>query len=534
MPDTESANAPTPADTVTTRRVATIDVGTNSIRLLVAEVRPDGTYRLLDDEKVVARLGRGMSNTGQLSDEAMQEAAIAISHMTKIAAGYDVDVLHAVATCAVREATNRTDFIKMIREMANVDVEVISGEDEARLAWISASAAFDMTKRDAAVVDIGGGSTEIVIAAGGVIEQVASLPLGAVRLTEAIADETSPERALKRLGTMVQRVLKTTVRKPPAQPRLIIGTGGTFTALALLDRRLHAPDRPDRGSVRGYEVKRSSLRHHIDALVGMTPAERAAAGGLTQERAEIIVAGLMIAEGVMRRLGANRLRVHDRGIRDGLLISMSRQMFPRSDAAPAAAHDRMAEVRGFAERCRYEKRHSEQVRRLALRLYDDLQSIEDCASPDPVEREWLEAAAILHDIGYYINYAKHHKHSYHLIVHAELAGFDARELEIIANVARYHRRAHPKRKHLEFAHLAGADQEVVRRLAAILRVADGLDRAHTSNVTDVRLESGGPGTVEVVLRAAQRPDVDIWGAERKSRLFEKVFKLAPKIRWEPT
>ena len=458
---------------IQTRRVATVDVGTNSIRLLVAEARSDGSYRLLDDEKVVARLGRGMSRTRMLTEEAMLESAKVIARMKDIAEGYDVEVLRAVATCAVREARNRDEFIDLVRRDAGLDLEVISGDEEGRLAFLSVRRAFDIAERDVAIVDIGGGSTEIVLSASGVVEQIHSLSLGAVRLTETTRPEDlPPDLRLKRLRKLIKKELKGRVGRSDLAPPLVIGTGGTFTTLASVEMQRQS----DSGNgdaippnIRGFAVSRLDMRRLIENLNAMSPSSRAEVAGLSPDRADIIVAGLAIAEAVMKQLGANELQVHDRGIRDGLLLSLTSQLFPDTAPSTTGAPDRMRSVRQFAEQCHYERDHSEHVTTLALEIFDQLSAVrerdETIVPPALSEslvadgaRGLLETASVLHDIGYHINYSRHHKHSYHLIIHSDLAGFGHRELEIVANIARYHRRAHPKKDHPNFRRLPSADQ----------------------------------------------------------------------------
>ncbi|MHC5114227.1 MAG: Ppx/GppA phosphatase family protein [Planctomycetota bacterium] len=514
-------------------RVATIDVGTNSVRLLVVEAGPDGRYRLLDDEKVVARIGRGMGRSAELTVDAMEATARVISHMNAIAGGYDARVIRAVATSAVREAANRDDFLALVWQTAGVEIDVISGEEEARLAWLSVNNAFDLRERDTAVVDIGGGSTEIVISGGGVIEQIDSLPLGAIRLTESVDATLTPESRLKKMRKGARALLKASTRKPASPPDLVFGTGGTFTSLAYIDLLGEPGEHRDLPKgVRGHEVSLPKLRRHIERLNAMTPQQRANVPGLSADRADIIVAGLTIAEQTMIRLGARRLKVHDRGIRDGLLLRIVGELFPGTADGPVSGPpDREDAVRRFADKCHYERDHSEHVTTLCLQIYDQLVA-QLPELPGNVRkksaRELLKAAAILHDVGYYINYTRHHRHSYHLIMHSELVGFGHRELEVIAHVARYHRRAHPKKSHPTFQRLSTADQCLVRHLASILRIADGLDRSHAGNVRRVRVEVDRR-TAWFFVETDRSPDVDLWGAARKSQLFARVFGMEPRF-----
>jgi exopolyphosphatase/guanosine-5'-triphosphate,3'-diphosphate pyrophosphatase len=519
-------------------RLAALDVGTNSIRLIVTEARPDGTYRLIDDEKEVGRLGRGMAQTGRLSPKSMDAAALAIARMKGIAVGYGVQRLKAVATAAVREAANRDDFVRYVRQKAGIDLDVISAEEEARLAFLSVAHAFDLRRVAAAVVDIGGGSTEIVLCSGGVVEQVYTLPLGAVRLTEqfdGVAD--GAEKPFDDMCEHLRRTIKQHVGKPPFAPQLVVGTGGTFTTLAAVAAARKGSDDDDiegsggAASVRGYELQRSVVNHLLNWLRSMSPKARGRLPGMSPERSEIIVAGVAIIDAVMQRLKVNTLRVHDRGIRDGLILSMIGEIYPQASAAASGPLDRMEAVRAFAQRCNYEKAHSDHVAALAVQAFDQIAGqLGPAAVGGEDARELLEAAGFLHDIGYYINYAKHHKHSYHLIVHSDLPGYTHREIEVMANVARYHRRAGPKNRHSNFAKLSPADQNLVLKLSAILRVVDGLDRAHAQVVRSLRVELR-KGTAWFIVEADSEPMVDLWGAARKSALFLKAFGLEPRFDW---
>ncbi|MCL4210293.1 MAG: Ppx/GppA family phosphatase [Phycisphaerales bacterium] len=519
-------------------RVAAIDVGTNSIRLVVAEVAPDRSFRLMDDEKVVARLGRNLAKTGRLSEEAIEAALLAIERMKTIAEGYGVARLRLAGTSAVREAENRDDLLARVRERTGLELEVISAREEARLAFLSVSNAFDLAGQTVGVMDVGGGSTEIVLSSGHIIERIFTLKLGAVRLTDQF-NGVRTARDFRRMVEAVDERLEERVGRPPFAPPLLIGTGGTFTTLAAMSMQ-RGQEAARTGilpfPVRGYEMQRSEVSHLLDMLRRMEVRERARVSGLGADRADIIVAGLAIVDRVLRHLGANRLRVHDQGIREGLLHEMVAGMFPPAEPVAPTAHDRLRSVRQFALTCHYEKEHAEHVATLALRLFDQLPSLLDASHRDwagPGERLLLEAAALLHDVGYFVNYSSHHKHSYHLILHSNLAGFSTRELELLANIARYHRGAMPRKKHDNFARLKKAEREAVRRLAAILRLAVGLDRSHTQRVRDLTLRRV-ENAIVIEVAAAQDVSVDLWGAERKADLFERAFGVAVRLEQRPS
>lgn len=520
-----------PTDRRKRRRIAAIDVGTNSIRLVVAELGGDSGYRVIDDEKVIARLGHGLDETGRLSEDAMVRAAEAVARMHEIAKGYDVADVRAIATCAVREATNGADLATMIHEQADIPLEIISAEEEARLAHNSVAHAFDLRHTHAAIADIGGGSTEVIVSAAGVIENVHPLRLGAVRLTEryGTCEDGTGEQA-EAIRTAIRQHLRERMPRPDTPIQTLYGSGGTFTTLASMLLHENAPKTASDllpFSVAGFEAQRDEVRHLLGRLSEMTVRERARVPGLSADRADIIVAGLLIVDELMRRFRVNRVRIHDRGIRDGLLL----EMMGNRRTTPEERLNRVASAERFASACRYEEKHCQHVASLALAIFDDLVFELDAgeapwASGDC--RELLHAASLLHDVGYLINYSKHHKHSYHLIAHSDMSGFSTREREIVANVARYHRRSTPAKKHPNFAKLSEEDQAIVRRLSAILRLADGLDRSHTQSVRSVTTRVRD-GAVVLHVAAEDEPKVDIWGAERKSTMFEEVFDMRLQI-----
>ncbi|MCA9311843.1 MAG: Ppx/GppA family phosphatase, partial [Phycisphaerales bacterium] len=450
--------------------------------------------------------------------------------------GYNVSQLRVIATCAVREASNGKVMSDRARDELGIEMEVISSDDEARFAYQSVAGAFDLRQISAAIVDVGGGSTEIVLCYDGVIEQVYSLPLGAVRLTELFGPcDTPGDTNYVAMRRHIRDVLKEHVPRPVQAPQLIFGTGGTFTNMASMSmhRGVVSPQSDVLPfAVRGYELQRDEIKHILHQIRSLRVRERGSVPGLNPDRAEIIVAGMAIVDRVMKRLGSNRVRVHDRGIRDGLLSQMVDEL--KTGRSETRTIDRVQSARRFANACRYEREHSEHVALLAMHMFDRLAQ-RGCGGAGfeftPVRRQLLESAALLHDVGYLINYSRHHKHSYHLVVHSDMPGFTNRELEVVANVARYHRRAEPRAKHPNFMKLSEEDREVVRHLSAILRIADGLDRSHTQSVCLLDLVVEGD-TALFRLGAVDEAAVNIWGAERKSGLFLRVFGLNSRFSVE--
>lgn len=504
-------------------RMAAIDIGTNSIRLMVAEPLRGGNYRILDEEKEAVRLGAALAKSGRLDPLAMDKTLAALRRMKQIAEGFQVTQIRTIATCAVREADNGPEFVRRAREEIGIDIEVVSAKQEALFAFLSVSRSFDLTGKPTAVADIGGGSTEIVLAMGNFIEAIYTTQLGAVRLSEIYGNGTGMAgEEYERLVEGIDRHLRKHTKNLVFVPHMLYGSGGTFTSLASM---VMAQKGQHGLSVRGYQVTRAELRHLLDRVRKMPLKDRAGVAGLSADRADIIVAGLAIVDRIMDRFHVNVLQVHNRGVRDGLLLTMidEQQGPPREQAI-----DRDGAIDRLALACGGEVAHGKHTAKMSGEIFSQLA---ERFKLDPSDRPLLEAAARLQDVGYLINYDQHHKHSYHLILNSRLEGFSPKELEIVANVARYHRGANPKRRHENFRSLSEYDQQRVRRLAAILRVAGGTDRTNTQQVQKAKVAIHD-GEVELRLVSPQCPDVDIWGARRRAALFEKVFDTTLTVDWD--
>lgn len=499
-------------------RLAAIDIGSNSIRQLVADVSPDGTIRVVDEMKDAPRLGGGLAETGALSAEAMDRAVEALARMATLARRAGATRIDAVATSAVRDASNGGAFLARIRAATGLEVRLLSGDDEARLSFRSALAHFDLAAGRTVVADIGGGSLELALSAGGVIDRLHSFPFGAVRMTERFLGLSPRRHDVEDLRRAVRLELRRTVPAREWRGSKVIGAGGTFTNLAgmYLARQQVIPA----PTVHATRVPRLELEHIIESLASMSPAERLTVAGLNRERADIILAGLCVAAEVLARFDSRELSVSRYGIREGMLLEAAR-------VAPAAADPGNARERSVHElgaRCHYDEPHATHVRRLALELFDALGSRLGCV---PADRQILADAALLHDIGYHISYDTHHKHSYHLILHADLLGVDPNEQLLIANVARYHRGTRPKKRHQNLASVDKPTRKRIARMAALLRIADGLDRGHVGAVAAVRSRWTTRGIRLTVIPAKTAASVrlETWGASQKLALLERVTKL---------
>jgi len=517
------------------RRVAAIDVGTNSIRLVVGETDPLTKFRVIEDMKETTRLGSGVYENGRIGEEATEASVRAIERMKEVALGCRVDRIRAVATSAIREADNRGEFLNFVERRTGIRLEVIDPEHEARLAFSSVANTFELDDRRVAVVDIGGGSTELVLSSGGVIDQIHPLPLGAVRLTERFGGRDGRE-PFEEMRRVIDKVIHERLGGTSYQPYLIIGTGGTFTSLARVAIR-HGSSAGGSGwfpfAVRGYELRHGEVAYLLEFLRRMAPEDRRKVPGLSSQRAEIIVAGVCIVERLMQHFGADRVRVHDGGIRDGLIAEMIDDLGFRTESHRCLPPTSLDAVRRFAERCRYDKPHSEHVAHLSLRIFDQLAA----HNPDVAGawghdegRHLLEASAVLHDVGIAVEYRRHHKHSYDMVMHADLPGYTRREIEIMANICRYHRRGKPKSRHSTFRRLGDDDQRLVTHMVGILRIADGLDRLHRQNVVDV-IVTPGPDRTVIDVAAEADPAENIKFARRKADVFEETFQSRVRFVW---
>ncbi len=506
-------------------RLAAVDIGTSSVRFVVAEIQPDGGYRVLDEDREMTRLGQGVFRTGELVDSAMELSLQTLGRMKAIADGFAVQDLRAIATSAVREARNGREFCREAWRRCRVRIEVVSPEEEARLVFKSVARHYNLDDRLTAIVDIGGGSTEVILAAGGVIEQLHSVPLGAIRLTEQyVKSDPLKSRHWKALRRAIDQEIEHAIGAPPFAAEVMIGSGGTFTNLA----EMAQAERDNRVTpVRDFTLGRAEVVRLFDRLRETPLAQRREIPGLNPKRADIIVAGAAVVARLSRHLGTLRVLVNDRGIRDGVLLSMIEDLPGTVAPSRAPVATRLEAARRFARQCRSNERHCEHVAALAGQVFDALGDA--FALPAPA-RDVLQAAALLHDVGYLINHEKHHKHAYHLIMHGDLRGFSAREIELIANVARYHRRAFPNKRQENFARLDRGERRLVRRLAGILRVADGLDRTHSQAVTGLQCRVGD-GWVRVLLTATRNPAIEIEDAQRKAGLFERAFRSDLAVSW---
>lgn len=506
---------------------AALDIGTNSFHLVVARPSPGGGFEVVTREKEYVRLGHGGGDMKELSPEALERGIDAIVRMRRIAESAGAP-LRAVATSAVREAENAHLFIERAR-LAGVDVEVISGVEEARLIHLGVLQAVPVFDRRLLLCDIGGGSTELLLGQRGDTLAARSFKLGAVRLTDRffpggrIGSSSDVERCRK----YIRSVLAGFEREVESIGfDIAVGSSGTAEQIARLTQTAGGAE-----PLRTYnctEFSRKELRAAVSAIVkARTTQARSRIPGLEPERADIIVAGALILEAVFDAFDVSRMTFSDHALREGVLLDT----LHRRGGGDVLHHLRdvsRRSVRHLAEMCDDDLEHSEHVAELALQLFDTTQHLHGL---DTAAREYLEAAAILANVGLFISHSKHHLHSYYVIRNSEiLAGFTDHEIEMIAIVARYHRKSAPKQSHAEFARLDDGDQALVRTLAAILRVAIGLDRSHDRRVTSVEVRHED-STLTLVAHAPAASDIslEVYAASERRDLLESVLGLGVEV-----
>ncbi len=505
-------------------RLAAIDIGSNSIHMIVVAPERSGGYRVLGREREMVRLGKSALGHGVLSERAMRDGLEALLKMTTLASLKGARRVVAVATSAVREATNGDEFLARVKVQTGIEVQRLSGEEEARLIYRAVREVVDLGAGPAAVVDIGGGSTEWVATVGGTIERLASLRLGSLRLAGTLRGDPPSSEPLARLRGRIREALAAEVPVSRERPiERLVATSGTAVCCAdLCDLFAGRNWKGAGGALR--EVRAKDLSQLVARLAGLSRREIAALPPVGGPRSDSLLAGAVLLEEVVAHAGVERFLVSDRALREGLVLEALGQPIP---LAREPEDLRRRQVLKLAGRTESIHRHSLQTARLAVRLFDLTVSVHGFGAR---EREWLEYAALLHDIGYSIHYENHHKHSYYLIVHAGLDAFDPREVEIIAHVARYHRGARPRPEKQEtLAALKPWQQRTIVKLAVLLRLADSLDRTHASRVDEV---FAAISEKRVTLEVLSRYDVELEleAARSAAERFEAVFGRRLAVR----
>lgn len=497
-----------------------IDVGTNSIHLVVVELDSAfDTSRVVYKAREMVRLGSDDAmERGRLSRKAMERGVDAIGRFAEAARLRGAERIRAVATSAVRESENGDEFRRLVEARSGLKLEVLDGTEEARLIHLGVVNGFPLYDRVAVIVDIGGGSTEFIVADGERPYMVESVKLGSLRLYDGfLRGAAHPLKAARALDAHVADVLAPLAEDVGRyQLDLAIGTSGTIMGLAALDAAARGIALK---RVHGYTLRRERLEALQRTMLPLSEAERRRLPGMNPRRADIIVAGNAVLIAALTMLGQDEIVVCERALRDGVVVDLANRDRELAQRLGDARAQRLAAVERLAQKYEQLGGHQRHVARLALVLFERLAPLHGLA---PADRDLLWAAAMLHSVGRFVAKSNRHKHSAYLIRSSRLEGWRDDERELIAQVARYHRRSTPKLAHPEYAALAPAERARVDGLAALLRLADGLDASHQSAVGDVAVR-GESGRITIAAQAEADVSGELAAAMEKADLFERAF-----------
>lgn len=512
------------------RVVAAIDIGTNSIHMVIARINPDlPTFEIIDTEKSTVRLGERCPETGNLTDVAIARAMDALRRCQEIAKARKVEEILTAATSAVREAPNGREFIRLVQAELELEIDIIAGTEEARRIYLGVLSGLEFGSKPHIIVDIGGGSTELILGDGSKPRSLSSTKVGAVRLKELFMQH-DPISA--RDFIQMQAYVRGMMEKPIDELRsqlnagedaCLVGTSGTIESLVRISACEAFGACPT--SLHGYELPIKELRAIVDRLSQFTYAERCEIPGMTERRAEIILAGAVILLEVMNQLGLKSIRTCERALREGMIVDWMLKDGLIEDRLRYQSSIRERMVLSLAQRYQVNLDSAQHIAGFAVKIFDQTQGV--LHHWGHLERELLWDAAILHNTGHFVSHASHHKHSYYLVRNAGLLGFTDTEIELIANLARYHRKGPPKKKHDPYRILSKRNRKIVDQLSAVLKLAVALDRREISAIADIHcFYLVAVKTFMIHLEPKLSEDdcsLELWSLDYKRASFEAEF-----------
>ncbi len=502
--------------------IAAIDVGTNSFHMIIASVDQRGVLTIKRREKEMVRLGSSGGDMKKITPDAFERAVQTLNRFAAIAKSENA-IIRAVATSATREAENQNEFLEIIKDKTGIEIEVISGIEEGRLIYKGVSRSLPIDNLKALIIDIGGGSTETIIGHKGEVILVNSAKIGAIRLTKQFfPDGNATDEQIQLCREHIKGdwtpVLKRLIE---SGFEIFIGTAGTIYNLAVMSLIMKGAIVPD--ILNGMTIPREDMLEVINKVVSAkTFKEREQLQGIDPKRADIILAGALILESAIKNLNIQKILISSYSLREGVLFDRIEKIRAFKEWR-SLSHLRFESVSNLCKKYKVDLNHSGHVAKLALRLFDSLQSLFNLTD---YERELLESASLMHDIGYCISQDQHHKHSCYIIQNSTLPGFTNSETEIIANIARYHRKSHPKPKHDNFKVLTPEKQKLVSILSCMLRIAEGTDRRQIQIVKDYDIKLNSRTITIGLLYDKDKiyPDIELWGASRRKLLLEEITK----------
>ncbi len=520
------------------RIIAAIDMGTNSLHMVVVKIDPTlPSFRIVAKEKETVRLGNRDIATGELKPEILDKAITALRRFQEVAKMANAETIIAVATSAVREAPNGKDFLHRVEDELGLSVDLISGQEEARRIYLGVLSGMEFNNQPHIVVDIGGGSTELILGDSQEARSLTSTKVGAVRLTsELITTDPISVAEFKYLQAYTRGMLERSVEdvlaniQPGESPRLV-GTSGTIETLAMIHARENLDTVPS--TLNGYEFSLKDLQNWVYRLRKMTYSEISNIPGMPDKRSEVILAGAVVLQEAMSLLGVESVTVCGRALREGVIVDWMLAHGLIEDRLRYQGSVRERSVLKQADKYHINLEHSDRVALFALSLFDQTQG--KLHNWGVNERQLLWAATILHNCGHYISHSSHHKHSYYLVRNSELLGYTETEIEIIANLARYHRKSQPKKKHENYRNLLSKQhRQIVSQLSALLRLAVALDRRQIGAIARVECEYNPDSQELKMLIFPSKPDDDcaleLWSLDYKKPVFEDEFKAKLEVQ----
>ncbi|MBK9332466.1 MAG: Ppx/GppA family phosphatase [Ignavibacteria bacterium] len=503
--------------------IAAIDIGTNSFHLVIAKIDSKNRFKILTKSKEVVRLGDSSNDMKYISAESVERGVDVLKRFKLICESYHAEII-AVATSATREALNQNEFKSRVFEETGIEINVVSGYEEARLIYLGILQSLEIFDRKILLIDIGGGSTEFLVGHSGEVKYANSVKIGAVRLTKKFSlDKRSEKNKIKDSRIFTRNIINQVVRALENEDyEMVIGSSGTILSIAGIIKSENLNEDEAEANLNGFIIKKKPLLNAMEKIYDAeTVSDRSRISGLDPKRYDIITAGSIILEQIFSELKIEKMTVSSYALREGIIMNYIQQNRSGDDFMNFK-NVRFNSIIHLCELTNFEREHSYKVMENAKVIFD---SVSKATALDSDDREFLEAACLMHDIGYHISPASHHKHSYYLIRNADLMGFNDKEIEIIANTARYHRKSFPKIKHDAFAKLDPESQIKVKKLSGILRIADALDRSHKGVIENfsVLLENK---TVNInITSCTSDPSLELWGAEQRKQLFEESFGL---------
>jgi len=499
-------------------RYGAVDIGSNSIRMQIAEASAGGPHHILAEDRQLTRLGEGVFRGGELTPEATAIVFQFLGRTAQEFAKHQVVAVRAVATAAVRDAYNREAFLEQAAQALGARVEVISGQEEARLIHSGVQSRWPHPKQTILIIDIGGGSAELILSRDGKILEAHSQKIGAVRLTEVFLKHDPPTSLeLRQLDEFIEEKLAPLQRHLDEQrPSRTIATSATAAAVACA---IHRVPRPQRDLADRLRVPRAALRELFQDLASSNLEQRRQVQGIGPRRAEVIVPGCAVLTRVLEDFKLPSLFYSRAGVRDGIVADLALRGVGR-DLAQLDG-DQLRSVREMARRYRVSLKHGDNVALLARHLFAALAA---CHKLPAADGKLLEAAAYLHDIGHFISDTRHHRHSYYVVVNSDLPAFTDRERLVIAHLCRYHRKSLPGAHHSSYKDLSSIERRTVRCLTPLLRIADSLDRGHQQRVRSLEAKVG-PNGVVLYLESPEKTDLEVWAAQQAGGAFQQTFDL---------